>query len=106
MSFDVVGLLPGASDEAVRVAEMPAFSRSAVDDAMSSLAETFLAGHVRDKLATARVPAAEDPERYGSAVEEVCAPLRGTDSVLCLDGLLGTASRDGIVWFRSSAGSA
>ncbi|NRI68803.1 helicase [Rhodococcus sp. MS16] len=35
------------------------------------LAETFLSGHVRDKLATARMLAAEDPELYGSAVEEL-----------------------------------
>ncbi|WP_205755695.1 hypothetical protein, partial [Bacillus amyloliquefaciens] len=33
------------------------------------LAETFLSGHVRDKLATARRLAAEDPELYGGAVE-------------------------------------
>uniref|UniRef100_UPI0009349401 helicase-related protein n=1 Tax=Rhodococcus marinonascens TaxID=38311 RepID=UPI0009349401 len=33
------------------------------------IAETFLSGHVRDKLATARMRAAEDPELFGGAVE-------------------------------------
>ncbi|MFZ2174951.1 MAG: helicase-related protein [Rhodococcus sp. (in: high G+C Gram-positive bacteria)] len=33
------------------------------------IAETFLSGHVRDKLAKARMLAAEDPELYGGAVE-------------------------------------
>ncbi|QEM25746.1 helicase (plasmid) [Rhodococcus qingshengii] len=33
------------------------------------LAETFLSGHVRDKLAAAQRLAAEDPELYGGAVE-------------------------------------